>query len=101
MTLRRNDVAIIVRDTMARGRETCFSKLIGTPLTMRDPVGELGGRRVWAYKGATLRCPMCKVAFPLVYEADLQPLRGPGAFSSTTKPATLPAATPARDLVTQ
>ena len=92
-------MAIIVRDTMANGRETCFSKLIGTPLKMRAPIGEYLGTRVWEYQGEMLCCPGCKFPYPVVLESDLQFLNGHPASASDTTPAALPITTPAGDLV--
>jgi hypothetical protein len=93
-------MAIIVRDTMAKGRETCFSKLIGTPLKMRAAVGLFNGTRVWEYHGATLKCPGCGFPYDVVLEADLQAIDGPDATVKTSTPTTLPTAKPSRDLVT-
>ncbi len=98
--IRPEGMAIIVRDTMGFGRETCFSKLVGTPLKMRAPTDSYLGTRIWEYHGATLSCPGCGFLFAFVLESDLQPLDGPDAAASDKTTTTLPTATPSRDLVT-
>ena len=92
--LNPNDMAMIVRDTLGNNR-SCFAHLIGTPLTVSHSVGEFQGSKVWTYKGATLRCPNCRVPFDVLIEADLQRMRGPaiGAAGSTTTEKTVPAPT--------
>lgn len=94
MSVRPNQPAIIVRDTMARGRETCFQKLIGAPLTMGEHIDTYLGAKVWTYRGKPLSCPDCGVLFPVVFEADLQPLRGSSAFASDSASQISPQAAP-------
>ena len=74
--------AMIVRDTAGGG--TCFTALIGTPLTVDKLVSAEGERPMWSYRGRTLRCPMCGVGYLYVYDADLHPLPPPPAPARTT-----------------
>lgn len=76
MNCQSRDLAIVVRDTYGA---KCIGHLIGTPVEVVDTfTSMLFGRLAWNLKSG-VKCRNCGYVLLAMYDADLQPIRGPRA----------------------